>query len=205
VEQFFRANNLPCTAPSIDCVARVGGMTFDVPTDSYHFFSTADLERSAKTSVRASFFFDDPDWYYACDSWYPGNNGLYRSGSFHFECDLDEKWANSLGEIIESAALLWSVGKNTLKFKANAIFNAPSLVTLAERLKTVRDPFASSTLCEYYCYRGGIVTAHRVHQFEKHGSCGIQAVLPTRETAWAFMKDLKGTLSAQSIGPVRIW
>ena len=205
VEEFFRANDLPLAAPFIQCVARAGGMTLDVPTDRITFFSTADLERLAKTSVRASFFFDDPDWYYACDSWYQGNNCLHRSGSFHFECDPDEIWANSLAEIIESAALLWSVGKSTLKFHANAIFKAPSLATLGEWLQTARDPDASSPLREFYCYRGGIVTACRIHEFEKNSACGMQAVLPTREAAWALMKDLKGHLSAQSIGPIRIW
>ena len=207
VEDFFRANDLPLAERFVECVALVGGMTIDTPTDSYTFFSTADLKRksAAKTSIRANFFFDDPDWYYACDSWYQGNNCLHRSGAFHFDCDPDEKWANSLAEIIESAALLWSVGKNTLKFNASAVFKAPSLATLGERLQSERDPFASSAFGEYYRYRGGIVTACRIDEFEKKGGCGMQAVLPTRESTWALMKNLKGLLSAQSIGSIRIW
>lgn len=199
VDEFFRLNGLPCAAPFVDCVALAGGLNIEVPSDTIHFFSLDDLRRS-RDMVKADYFFGDGegDWFYACDSFYPGNCCLHKSGSFHYERDPNEKWADSLAEIVEAASLLSSLGREAAKLRVSAGFGG-TLSALERRINCSRDAHASSSSMVYYPYRGGLIFAFRFDVFDRRDGCGLGALLPSDAAVVSLQEDLKGLLTGVSI------
>lgn len=183
----------------IECVAEVGGLAIEMPTDTAHFVSLDVLQRSSDRA-RPEFFDRDEsgDRFAACETGYPGTCFLREDGSFSYEDDC--RWSRSLASIVEAGALFRSVGGGA-KFDCSGSFRGGGLAPLEVLIGAGPDRHASDEFRRYYEYRGGIITLLDAERALAGGACQVRALLPSMDDFGMMSIDLFGLVDWRDVRP----